>query len=212
LLADYTWSKFISNTEAYTNFLETNAIGALQDNTNLAAERSLMTFDVPHRAIFSYVMELPFGNGKRLLTTASGLTDKLVSGWTVAGITTLASGFPIAITSAAPTDLATYFGAGPIRPNVVPGCKKSSGANPGSGLPVINAACFTAPGLFSFGDESRVDSSLRAQGIANWDFSASKLTHLTDALALDFRGEFFNIFNRVQFGEPNTSAGGAFFG
>jgi hypothetical protein len=213
LLADYTWSKFMSNTEAYTTFLEANTIGAIQDNTNLAAERSLMTFDVPHRAVFSYVMELPFGHAKHFLANASGVTDKLVSGWTVAGITTFASGFPLAITSAAPNNLATYFGAGKIRPNVVSGCKKSvSGNNPRSGLPVINAACFTAPGLFSFGEEPRVDASLRAQGIDNWDFTASKLTHLTDRVALDFRGEFFNIFNRVQFGAPNTSAGGAFFG
>lgn len=213
VLADYTWSKFMSNTEAYTSFLESNTVGALQDNTNLAAERSLLTFDVPHRAIFSYVMELPFGHGKHFLANTSGAAGKLVSGWSVAGITTFASGFPLAITSAAPNDLAIYFGAGTIRPNVLPGCNKSiSGVHPGSGLPVINAACFTAPGLFSFGNESRVDSSLRAQGINNWDFSASKLTHLTEKVSLDFRGEFFNIFNRVQFGEPNTSAGGAFFG
>jgi hypothetical protein len=213
LLADYTWSKFISNTEAYTTFLESNTVGAIQDNTNLAAERSLVSFDVPHRAIFSYVMDLPFGHGKHFLGNASGIAGALVSGWSVAGITTFASGFPLAITSAAPNDLATFFGAGKIRPNVVQGCNKSiSGVNPGSGSPVLNSACFTAPGLFGFGNEPRVDGNVRAQGINNWDFSASKLTHLTERVGLDFRGEFFNTFNRVQFGAPNTSAGSAFFG
>jgi hypothetical protein len=212
LLADYTWSKFISNAEAYTTFLEANTIGAVQDYTNLRGSRSLMSFDVPHRAVISYVMELPFGHGKHFLSSASGVSDKFVSGWSVAGITTFASGFPMVITSAAPNYLSTYFGAGAIRPNVVAGCDKSTGASAGSGLPIVNAACFSAPGLLNFGDESRVDPNLRAAGINNWDFTLAKLTRVTENVAIDFRGELFNIFNRVQFGEPNTSFGNRFFG
>jgi len=212
VLADYTWSKFMANTEAYTSFLETSTIGAIQDNTNLGAENSVITFDVPHRVILSYVLELPFGHDKHFLANTSGVTDKLVSGWTVAGISTFASGFPLAITSAATNDLFTFFGAGTIRPNVVPGCVKSNGNNPRSGKPTINAACFTAPSLFSFGNEPRVDAGLRAKGIDNWDVTLSKLTHLTKGVGLDFRGEFFNVFNRAQFAAPNTSFGNSFFG
>jgi hypothetical protein len=52
----------------------------------------------------------------------------------------------------------------------------------------------------------------RAQGINNWDFSASKVTPVTEEVSVDFRGEFFNLFNRVQFAPPNTSFGGASFG
>jgi hypothetical protein len=142
--------------------------------------------------------------------------DKTLSGWAVSGITTLASGFPLGITSAAPNNLATLFGAGTIRPDVQPGCDKSVGGsivhNVMAGNSVLNAACFSAPGLFSLGNESRLDSTLRAQGINNWDFSASKITPLTERVSLDFRAEFFNIFNRVQFAPPNTSFGGSLFG
>jgi hypothetical protein len=81
-----------------------------------------------------------------------------------------------------------------------------------AGTSVLNAACFAAPGLFGLGNESRVDSTLRAQGINNWDFSVSKITRLTERVDLDFRAEFFNLFNRVQFGPPNTSFGGSAFG
>jgi hypothetical protein len=77
---------------------------------------------------------------------------------------------------------------------------------------VVNAACFVAPGLFSLGDESRLDPTLRAQGIKNFDFSLSKVTRMTEQASLDFRAEFFNIFNRVQFAPPNTSFGGSLFG
>jgi hypothetical protein len=145
LLASYTWSKFLSNTEAYTTFLEANTVGGIQDYTNLRGEKSLLSFDVPNRAIITYVMELPFGRNKHLLNNVSGAADKLVSGWSVAGITTFATGFPMVITSAAPNFLSTYFGAGAIRPNVVAGCDKSLNNSPASGLPIVNAACFSAP-------------------------------------------------------------------
>jgi hypothetical protein len=213
LLADYTWSKFMSNDEAYTTFLEASTVGGIEDFTNLRGERSLLSLDVPNRAIISYVMELPFGANKRFLSNASGVTGRLVSGWSVAGITTFASGFPLVITSAAPNYLSTYFGAGTIRPNVVAGCNKSLGDDPGSGLPVINAACFSAPGPLSFRNESRVDPHLSAAGINNGDFTLAKLMRIRESVALDFRGELFNIFfNHVQFGPPNTSSGNPFFG
>jgi hypothetical protein len=134
----------------------------------------------------------------------------------MSGITTFASGFPLSITSAAPNDLATYFGAGTVRPNVMPGCNKSAGSSilehVKAGTSVINTACFVTPGPFSLGNESRVDATLRAQGINNWDFSLSKFNRLTEHVGLDFRAEFFNLFNRVQFGPPNTSFGGPSFG
>jgi hypothetical protein len=218
ILADYTWAKLISNSEGVFPFLELNTLGsgAIQDYTDLRAERSLAGFDVPHRFVLSYILELPFGRGKRFLASATGAVDKALSGWAVSGITTLASGFPLGITSAAPNDLATLFGAGTIRPEVQPGCDKSVGGsivhNVMAGNSVLNAACFSAPGLFSLGNESRLDSTLRAQGINNWDLSASKITPLTERVSLDFRAEFFNIFNRVQFAPPNTSFGGSLFG
>jgi hypothetical protein len=215
-LANYTWSKLISNTEGVAPFLELGTVGAIQNYTNLKAERSLASFDVPHRLILSYILELPFGRGRRYLTNATGVAGNLVSGWTTSGASTFASGFPLAISSAAPNVLSTFFGAGTIRPNVVPGCNKSIGGSTlqsvGTGSPVLNAACFVAPSPFSLGDESRVDSTLRAQGINNWDFSISKASPLTEKTTLDFRAEFFNIFNRVQFGPPNTSFGGSSFG
>jgi hypothetical protein len=216
ILANYTWSKLISNTEGVAPFLELGTVGAIQDYTNLRDERSLASFDVPHRLVLSYILDLPFGQGKRFLTDTRGIPNQLLSGWTVSGITTFASGFPLAITSVAPNELSTFFGAGTVRPNVVKGCKKSLAGSimqsAGSGSPVLNAACFVAPGPFSLGNEARVDPTLRAQGIDNWDLSVSKITALTERVYLSFRMEFFNLFNRVQFGPPNTSFGGPSFG
>ena len=216
VLANYSWSKLISNTEGINTYFEAGAVGAIQDYTNLRAERSLANFDVRQRFVLSYVLDLPVGQGERYLSDVSGMTSKLVSGWKVAGITTFATGFPLTITSAAPNELSTLFGAGTIRPNVVTGCNKSV---PGSilsaaiaGTPVLNQACFAAPGPFALGNEPRVDPALREQSIDNWDFSASKVTPVTERINITLGAEFFNSFNRVQFGPPNTSFGGPLFG
>jgi hypothetical protein len=143
-------------------------------------------------------------------------SDKLLSGWNLAGITTIASGFPLSITNAAPNDLSTYFGAGTIRPNVVAGCNKSVGnsieGNAISGTSVLNSACFAAPGLFALGSEPRTDPTLRAEGINDWDVSLSKLTKISDRVNIAWGAEFFNVLNRVQFGPPNSLFGGALFG
>ena len=216
VLANYSWSKLISNTEGINTYFEAGTVGAIQDYTNLRAERSLGNFDVRQRFVLSYILDLPFGQGERYLEDVSGITSKVVSGWKVAGITTFASGFPMTITSAAPNELSTLFGAGTIRPNVMTGCNKSvAGSIVGAaiaGAPVLSQACFAAPGPFALGNEPRVDPALRARGIDNWDFSASKVTPVTERISIILGAEFFNSFNRVQFGPPNTSFGGPLFG
>src|SRR5208337_2618776 len=124
--------------------------------------------------------------------------------------------FPLAITSAAPNVLSSLFGAGTIRPNVVAGCNKSVAGSivtsAQTGTSVLNPECFAAPGPFALGNEPRVDPTLRAQGIDNWDISLSKRTPISERVSLTFGAEFFNTFNRVQFGPPNTSFGSALFG
>jgi Carboxypeptidase regulatory-like domain len=214
-LANYTWSKFQSNTEASTAFVETSTVGAIQDYNNLGAEKSLSSFDTPQRLVVSYILDLPFGNGKRFLNNSNEVVSHLVSGWNVGGISTFASGFPLALTATANT-LSNVYGAGTIRPNYVSGCNKSIQTSivtaAQQSQSVLNQACFTQPGDTSFGNEPRVDAGLRAQGIDNWDFSIAKATKIHESVNLEFRTELFNIFNRVQFAAPNTASGGALFG
>jgi hypothetical protein len=78
----------------------------------------------------------------------------------------------------------------------------------------FNTGCFTSPADFTFGDEARVDPTLRSSGVNNWDFSLFKRTRFgpDEKLGLEFRTEFFNLFNRTQFAPPNTSVGSSTFG
>ena len=71
----------------------------------------------------------------------------------------------------------------------------------------FNTAAFQVPAPFTFGNESRTDSSLRDQGVANWDFTLGKTIPITERVNFQFKTEVFNLFNRVQFADPGTSGG-----
>jgi hypothetical protein len=208
ILGTYTWSKLLGDSDTLTSFLESSgSLGALQDFTNLKAEKSLVSFNVPQRVTVSYVMELPFGRGKRFLNGISGAADRILGGWGLNGITTLQSGFPLTITAQS-SILQKSFGAGTTRANVVSGCDKSTSGSAQSRLNNwFNTACFTQPGSFAFGTESRTDPNLSAQGIANWDFSIYKAIPVTERVRIQFRSEFFNTFNRTQFSNPGGQVG-----
>jgi hypothetical protein len=83
LLVAYTNAKLISNTDTLTSWLEGGSgyTGVIQDNYNLRGERSLSSQDVPQRLVVSYVLDLPFGRGKKFLAGVGGPVGKLVSGW-----------------------------------------------------------------------------------------------------------------------------------
>ncbi len=213
LLVNYSYSKFESNAEANNTQVETHATGLIQDYNNLRGERSLLSFDVPHRLVVSYILDLPFGKGKRFLPNASGLTGGLVTGWNASGINTFQSGMPDSIITTANL-LANLYGAGTIRPNVVAGCAKVLGGSAlaKAGKPLLNKACFSAPAATSFGNEPRVDGQIRSQGIDNWDFSIGKTTPIREGINLVFRAEAFNVTNRTQFGDPSLNSSSSIFG
>jgi len=219
----YTWSKLLSNTDSITGFLDVANfgnfyVGGVQDNNNLQAEKSLSLNDTPQDLTISYVVGLPFGRGKQLLSSTR--LNPIVGGWRLNGVTSFIAGTPLAIgananDSSQPNYLMQYFGGGgylqnqnglePLRPNLVPNCDRKG---PGSAVDRVNSgkwfntACFTQPGSFQFGDERRTDGVLRRQGEDNWDFSIAKDTHIREKLTVTFDAQFFNLFNRVQFAPP----------
>lgn len=208
-LAAYTNAKLLSNTDTLTTWLETGN-GIVQDWNNLKGERSLSAQDVSQRLVISYVYDLPFGRGQKYMSDASGVVGKVVSGWGVDGVTSFQKGFPLPISFGGSTPLSSagFSQNFQLRPNFVPGCKKSTAHVPSSaGFSWFNQNCFTAPGAWEFGDEPRVDATLRGAGINNWDIAIYKTTNFgpDNRLGLQFRTEFFNAFNRVQFGPPNTA-------
>ena len=215
LLAAYTNAKLLSNTDTETTWLE-SGVGQVQDWNNLKGERSLSSQDVSQRLVISYVYDLPFGHGKRYMSDSTGVVDKVVSGWGVDGVTSFQKGFPLPISYGAGTALsqAGFTQNFQLRPDVIAGCNKSAPhTDTSNGITWINPNCFAPPGgsiaasQWAFGNEPRVDATLRGAGINNWDLAIYKTTSFgpDNKLGLQFRAEFFNAFNRVQFGPPNTA-------
>ena len=164
--------------------------------------------------MINYGVDLPFGHGEKYLNNSSALVNAVLGGWRMNGITTLHSGLPVPFSYNGTNYLSQYFGSGPIRPNVVPGCSKHTvgSAQSRAATGWFNTACFTAPGVFSFGNESRVDSNIRSGGAANFDLSANKSFKVYEHLTGKFSVEAFNLFNRTQFGAPDSGLGDGAFG
>ena len=216
----YTWGKLISDTDNTSAFLDgQGGTGLVQNIYNLKAERSVSQQDIRHNFVANYGLDLPFGHGQMYLSHINGFANSVVGGWRVNGITTLRSGVPIALT-ANPNTLAQVFGGGTppfgigdgiIRPNYTPGCKKTvSGDRLARQTQWFNTSCFTQPGAFSYGTESRVDSGLRAAGVINFDFSANKSFDIAEKIKLKFSAEIFDLFNHPQFAEPGVGLGPSF--
>jgi len=165
---------------------------------------SLSQFDARHRLVLSYIWQLPI----RQLHGAAG---KLADGWSVSGITTFQSGFPIRITSNADLELQNSFAfltAG--EPDIVAAFRKLDPRGPNHYA--FDPASFAQPAqLGVIGNSPRTVCC--GPGIDNFDFALLKNTSVSERITLQFRAEFFNLFNHTQFVNPDGNiSDGATFG
>ena len=156
--------------------------------------------------MLSYVWELPFGRGKHYLSSAPKAIDLILGGWQVNGITTFATGQPLAVTNSVPTT------SGANRPHSVGRSAKKSGSVTDRLNEYFDKTAFTAPGPFEFGSAPRTLPDIRGDGARNFDLSLFKGFSTTERIHMQFRAEFFNIFNTPRFAEPNGAFGTSQFG
>jgi hypothetical protein len=211
-LLAYTNSKLIGDVESLSPWLESYGPAGYQYWGNLRLERSLSSYDVPQRLVGSYVVDLPFGKGKKYLSNAHGFVQAVAGGWGLDGMVTLQSGFPLALTTSQNN---THDMGGGSRPNYIPqNCPNgyfSSGSAESRLNDWFNTGCFAQPAPFAFGDVSRTMPDLRSDSLSNWDFALFK-NFGGERYKVQLRGETFNLFNTPQFAAPNTSLGSKNFG
>ena len=140
-----------------------------------------------------------------------GWVTKIFTGWETLGIVTLQTGRPFTVALLSEIDNSGTgrsilgFGAND-RPNVV--------GNPELNNPTpnrwFNPAAFVFPAPGTFGNAGR--NILDGPGYQNVNASLVKNTHLTEEVNLQFRAEFFNLFNHPNFNLPDNFLGSPTFG
>ena len=204
-LVSYTVSKNLTDADSsgpgVSGFIGTNEfIG--QNSYNRPAEKAVSELDTPQSLVASFFYELPVGRGKRYLSEG-GLMDRVVGGWYVSGIASYKSGTPTEVYgpcggTAGDVLFAGCHFTGAARVNVIPGVNETnkSNFNPMT-TPFWNAAAFSVAAPLTFGNEPRSLSNARTFGSRDEDLTFGKKTRLFGEKAtIDFRAEFFNIFNR----------------
>jgi hypothetical protein len=195
--ASYTYSKSIDDYSAQ----ETNFIG-IGANPQYAPDRTLerarSNFNVPHVLVSNWAYELPLGPGKRWLHSG-GVGGMILGSWQIGGIVTLQQGVPFTVGSRAAT---RGFAFVATRPNLNPGVD----VNQLTGGPrerYFDTSAFSVPPPGTIGNASR--NLLLGPPLYTVNFSLRKSFPLGEQTQLQFRGEFFNLFNHTNFNYPTEN-------
>lgn len=193
---NYTWQKSLDGQSSLAEVKVQNPFDRRQDY-------SRSSWDINHVFNFSYVYELPFGKGRKFGADWNTAANLLLGGWTYQGITRLESGPPINVVSG--RDIANT-GRSSQRPNLV--------GNPNAGPKTpdewFNTKAFALPAQYTFGTAGAFITN--ADGIVSIDMGLAKIFQISENHALEFKTEFFNVPNTVNFGDPVGAMNNTNFG
>jgi hypothetical protein len=192
---NYTWAHAID--DASDAFLpQQNQTVFPANSFYLGRERGNSSYDVRNRLVFNYVAQLPFGRGTSHLS--NGFIGRVLEGWSWSGIGTFQSGFPFEIfengvdsDGTGATQRADYS----LSPAVVPVTMTITQTGP-------NVGRFTFPLFGGPGNVQR--NTFYGPSYRNFDMVIAKNTQLSERLRLEFRSEYYNIFNHPNFQQPDN--------
>ncbi len=185
----YTWGK-CTDDGSFVGSFNNNVNAAWGNPYNQHYDQSVCNYDIEQSLRVNALYTLPFHK------------NRAVSGWQLSGIVSSTSGLPFTVFQGVDS---LGFGTGVVnpRPNFI-GTGNPVTGNPG-GL-WFDPTQFTMAPVGTFGNSGRL--SLRGPGFENTDFSVTKDTKIHENVTLQFRAEFFNLFNHVNYGVPIMAAPG----
>ncbi len=205
----YTFSHSIDDVSASTAGRNQPIGSYTGDIYNHRGNRGSSSFDRTHRFVASYLYELPGFTGNAYL-------NKVLGGWAVSGVSTIQSGTPFSITDSTAGNITGRSGYAQFAPgksasdavlsgNVHDRLNKYFDTSVFVAAPAYINANGTPSGGFLFGNSGR--SILRGPGQTNFDMSLRKNFKVGagDKGNVEFRSEFFNIFNHTNFSGPGTA-------
>lgn len=190
LVAAYTFSKSLDDSSAFDD--------TPLNPFNYRLSRSLSAFDVAHNFVISYVCNVP-GPSFR-----AGKLSGILAGWQVAGVTRFATGLPVTVSENDDRSLLGLLGSGVgifvgiDEPNFRGG--KLKFGDPRTGKPYFDTSAFSPEPIGQLGNANR--RFFHGPGIENFDIAALKNWRAGERASVQFRMEFFNAFNHVQFQNP----------
>ncbi len=195
-LLAYTYSKAIDNASAFNDWV---------NFSNYKLSRALSSYDVTHNFVASYNWALPLA---KAFPKAPG---RLTKGWNFVGISRFASGFPISLSQGSGDQSLTGDSSNDT-PNLVGPVVTQNAHNPGPNGPntYFLPDAFATETYGGFGTANR--RFFHGPGFLNTDFALEKNTKVTETTSVQFRAEFFNIFNHTQFNNPNGNFSSSQFG
>jgi len=195
-IVSYTLQKSITDTsnQAYAAFE-----GGARDTARRGLEKSLSGLDRTHLLVANFVYELP---GSKL----TGAAGKVLGGWQMSAVMKYYSGVPLSMGGGGPIPLfsggnkpSPIAGTDPLTGNFRPGPADQGGS------PYLNINAWSQPAPYTLGTGPRSEPNLRGFPVYNEDFSIIKRTYIRESMNIEFRAEFFNLFNRVIFSDPGTN-------
>jgi hypothetical protein len=194
----YTFSKSIDDASSGLGRSEfNNGQQRTSDPFDHKRDRGLSSYDVRHNLMMNFTLDLPFGN------SLSGAAEKLIAGWQLNGIASFSSGIPF--TPIIINDLdQDGTDDNEQRPNLKPG--RSNNPTTGRVEQWFDPSAFESILPGTRGNLGR--NTITGPGLAVFDFSVAKnfaLASINENLNVQFRAEFFNLFNRANFSTPPRS-------
>ncbi len=191
------------------------------DIHNFHLDRSRSDFDNRHVLVGHGLYELPFGRGEKWGANWHGVVQHVLGGWTLTGLYTFESGEPFTVNSGRRTEngfkvsraivqgpmpdssLKNISGIeGPVVWNVAPSL--NSATNCKQVLNTSSSFCIPPPG-----DPGMGRNTAQGPGFWNFDFGVLKKFTVTERVNMEFRAEFFNLFNRPNFENPRNATEGS---
>jgi len=214
----YTWSKSL-DTRSFDPTLTVVGTGSSStagdtpfDIYNRRLNYAPSDFDRRHALQTNWVVELPFGKGKKMFTNASGIGERIVGGWEVTGFARVTSGRPFT----------AYAGSNTFS-NVNQSTANCTGCNRGDGSPFLDSgsgliwyfdsaerAKFSAPGAGQMGNTGR--NFFVGPHYFELDASLLKRIPVNDRIKLEVRADATNLTNSVMFGNPTADITSTIFG
>ncbi|MCX6623593.1 MAG: hypothetical protein NTY38_21515, partial [Acidobacteria bacterium] len=218
LMASYVFSKSLAKM-TYRQIFNQGTNVQTQDSYNLNDAKTLMYMDVPNYVNIVTSYQLPFGKGRKFLSSSNRAFNLAVGGWVLSGTGVYRSGGLIQVVSAtnqlattifAPLQKATPTGS-PVRSgissgNLDPDVSTNRWFNYGASAPYVNTAAYT------LGTASIYDTHFRNPWYRSENLSISKTFAIWESARFIYRADAFNVFNRTAFGGINGTIGNANYG